>query len=91
MSELPQVFDTKGVFQDLDDTAIGQLPETLAATYLALADAAHTVAAKDSAERAAQERVTACIVDLRGAEEYLATNYKPITQFDLWKETFGRR
>lgn len=91
MSDLPSLFDTKGVFTPLSDDALGGLGELQAAAYLALADAARGLAAKDSADAAAQDRVTNCIRDVREAEQYLADNYPKMTFQDLWRENFGRK
>ena len=88
---IPAVFSDKGVFQELDDAALAGLSQLQAAAYLALADAAHELAAKDQAVAAAQDRVTNCIRDLREAQQYLTDNYPKITFQDLWRENFGRK
>lgn len=86
--DLPPLFDKKGIWVGYDAATLEQLPPERVALYRDLEAVALRLADKESAVKTLQDE-TAEHAAHRVA--CLAAMPKPMTQHELWKQTFGRR
>lgn len=87
MSDLPTIFDRKGLFLEPVDKSILDAPtlarlDVVRAAYLDLK-------AAEAKETAALDEVKASLAAQERAEQYLKQNFPQPEFYDLWVETFG--
>jgi hypothetical protein len=87
--QLPPLFSTKGVFQDLTPNVFDSLSDDVRAAYENVRNIAADLKVADNVAAEAAQRVTTCAAAVVEIENYCRKNFPKRTQFDLWKETFG--
>ena len=87
MMDLPQIFDSRGNFQELPDAST--LDDARRVTYELIRKCAADLKVADTADAEAAKRVTACNAAAIEMENYIRKTYPPKQFHDLWRETFG--
>jgi hypothetical protein len=91
MSELPALFDAKGVFVPLDASIIETMDEVRRGLYEAVANASELNVAADNALANAQADVRALVQRRNDLERYKRDNIKPPTFMDEWRASKRQR
>jgi hypothetical protein len=89
MSDLPSLFDARGVFKELPDDLVGTLDEAHAAAYEKIKQCADAIKAAESKLALAVENVQARIKDVTDFEAYIVAHFPKVTFMDLWRAHRG--
>lgn len=87
MTELPSLFDSRGIFIPLDDAVLASLGELERTAYHTVRDASAIMVACDTAVQSAEDGLSENVQLKNEAEQYLTDNFPKPTFQDLWRET----
>jgi hypothetical protein len=87
--ELPQIFNSKGAFQELSDAVLDTLDDVQRATYKTIRQCAADLKVTDDQVAEAAQRVTAGNAAVIEMANFIRKNFPPKQFHDLWRETFG--